>query len=76
MTNERTEKFEKIAERRVTEAIKKLKLIGNLANKRNYSYTEKHVKQIISVLESEMKDLRNKFQNDSADGQIEFKFKI
>ncbi len=76
MTNERTEKFEKIAERRVTEAIKKLKLIGNLANKRNYSYTEKHVKQIISVLESEMKDLRNKFQNDSPDGQIEFKFKI
>ena len=76
MTNERTEKFEKIAERRVTEAIKKLKLIGNLANKRNYSYTEKHVKQIISVLESEMKDLRNKFQNNSPDGQIEFKFKI
>jgi len=76
MTNERTEKFEKIAERRVTEAIKKLRLIGNLANKRNYSYTEKHVKQIISTLESEMKDLRNKFQNDSSGGQIEFKFKI
>lgn len=76
MTNERTEKFEKIAERRVTEAIKKLKLIGNLANKRNYSYTEKHVKQIISALETEMKDLRNKFQNDSSGGQIEFKFKI
>jgi hypothetical protein len=76
MSQERTEKFEKIAERRVTEAIKKLKLIGNLANKRNYSYTEKHVKQIISALESEMKDLRNKFQNDSSGGQIEFKFKI
>lgn len=76
MTNERTEKFEKIAERRVTEAVKKLRLIGNLANKRNYSYTEKHVKQIISALEGEMKDLRNKFQNDSTGGQIEFKFKI
>jgi len=70
------DKFEKIAERRVTEAIKRLRLLGNLANKRNYSYTEKHVKQIISALESEMKDLRNKFQNDSSGGQIEFKFKI
>lgn len=76
MTQERINRFEIIAERRVTEAIKKLKLIGNLANKRNYSYTEKHVKQIISALESEMKDLRNKFQNDNAGGQVEFKFKI
>ena len=47
----------------------------NLANKRNYSYEEKHVKQIISALESEMRELRNKFQNDSSGGQIEFKFK-
>ena len=76
MTQERITKFEKIAERRVIEAIKRLKLLGNLANKRNYSYTEKHVKQIISTLESEMKDLRNKFQNDNAGGQVEFKFKI
>ena len=76
MTQERIEKFEIIAERRVTEAIKRLRLIGNLANKRNYSYTEKHVKQIISTLESEMKDLKNKFQNDSSGGHVEFKFKI
>ena len=76
MAQERISKFEIIAERRVTEAIKKLRLIGNLANKRNYSYTEKHIKQIISALESEMKDLRNKFQNASSSGQIEFKFKI
>jgi len=76
MLQERILKFEKIAERRVTEAIKRLRLIGNLSNKRNYSYTEKHVKQILSALESEMKDLRNKFQNNSSGGQIEFKFKI
>ena len=76
MSKERIEKFEKIAERRVTEAIKRLRLIGNLANKRNYAYTEKHVKQIISTLESEMKELRNKFQNDSSGGQVEFRFNI
>lgn len=76
MSQERIEKFEKIAERRVIEAIKRLRLIGNLSNKRNYSYTEKHVKQIISAIESEMKELRNKFQNDSSGGQVEFKFKV
>ena len=75
MTNERTEKFEKIAERRVTEAIKKLKLIPYRMPMTRILQIKLR-KQIISVLESEMKDLRNKFQNDSADGQIEFKFKI
>lgn len=76
MTQERLKKFEIIAERRVIEAIKRLRLIGNLANKRNYSYTEKHIKQIISVLEIEMKDLKNKFQNNNSGGKVEFKFEI
>ena len=65
MTQERLVKFEIIAERRVTGAIKMLKLIGNLANKRNYSYTEKHVRQIISTLESEIRDLKNNLHLDS-----------
>lgn len=76
MSEERLKKFERIAERRVTDVIKRLRLIGNLANKRNYSYTENHVKQIISTLEGEMKDLKSKFQNDNAGGKVEFKFKI
>lgn len=76
MTQERMNKFEIIAQKRVTEAIKRLRLIGNLANKRNYSYTEKHIRQIISVLEIEMKDLKNKFQNNNSGGKVEFKFKI
>ena len=33
-------KFVELAEKRVTRALKDIKLIGNLSNKSNYSYTK------------------------------------
>ena len=40
MTDSRKmEKFEELAEKRVSDTLKKLQLIGNLANKNNYDYT-------------------------------------
>lgn len=68
-------KFERLAERRVSDALKKLQLIGNLSNKNNYEYTDKHVKQIIESLESELKLLKNKFSEESNDKSTDFKFK-
>jgi hypothetical protein len=69
-------KFERIAEKRVSETLKKMQLIGNLANRNNYDYTDKHVKQIIDSLESELKILKNKFADESVDRNTEFKFKV
>lgn len=73
--NEKQEKFEKLAEKRVTDAIKKLRLIGNLSNKNNYEYTEEHSKQIIDTLESEMKILKAKFKDESGNSESTFSFK-
>ncbi len=66
-------KFERLAEKRVNEAIKKLRLIGNLSNKNNYEYTDKHVKKVLEVLESEVRLLKMKFKGDELDSVI-FKF--
>lgn len=64
--------FERLAERRVNETIKKMRLIGNLANKSNYNYTDKHAKQIIEALENEVKLLKAKFkgEDESSDNFI------
>ena len=59
--SEKRVKFVVIAEKRVTRAIKDLRLIGNLSNKNNYSYTENDVQKMISALEQEVKNLKNKF---------------
>lgn len=72
---EKMMKFERIAEKRVSDVLKKMQLIGNLANKNNYEYTDKHVKQIIDSLENELKVLKNKFAEEISEKTTDFKFK-
>lgn len=68
------EKFERLAEKRTNETVKKINLLGNLSNKNNYDYTEEHIKQIIAVLEAEIKSLKMRFDT-ANERQREFKFK-
>ena len=58
----RQKTFKKLAEIRVNNALKAMKLIGNLSNKSNYSYDEVQVRKILSALESELRVLKLKFQ--------------
>jgi len=73
--NEKRDKFERLAEKRVTDTIKKMRLVGNLANKRNYDYTEIHVKQIIDVLENELRLLKIRFKEGTVSDNCTFEFK-
>jgi hypothetical protein len=68
--SEKMGNFERLAERRVNDAIKKLRLIGNLANRRNYEYTDKHAKKIVDVLEAELRILKAKFREEECEGGL------
>jgi hypothetical protein len=57
------EKFKRIAEKRVNNVIKMIRLIGNLSNKSNYSYTEKDVDRIFNSINQELKTCRNRFED-------------
>lgn len=70
------EKFVKLAEKRVIRAIKDIRLIGNLSNKSNYSYTEGDVRQIIRALDREIKNLKQRFANHGASEEIVFKLSV
>lgn len=67
--------FERIAERRVQETIKKMQLIGNLSNKNSYAYTEQHLEQIFGVLEQEILKLKEQFKADDHSRARLFSFK-
>lgn len=69
------QKFERLAEKRVSDAIKKLRLIGNLSNKNNYSYTDDHVKQLLEALEAEMRILKGRFREEAYAKTLGFAFK-
>jgi len=58
---DKRERFEELAQARVTKAIQLLRLIGNLSNYNNYAFSEEDVQKIMSALDGEMKLLRSKF---------------
>lgn len=70
---DKRDKFVQLAEKRVIRTIRELRLIGNLANKNNYSYTEQDAQKIILALESELKLLKTRFFSDSGRGNPVFK---
>ena len=67
------EKFVSLAENRVKRAMKDMKLIGNLANRSNYDYTEEDSKKIIKALKDSLEEVRVKFESGGRSGAEEFK---
>jgi methyl-accepting chemotaxis protein len=55
------EKFKKLANKRVNNALKSIGLIGNLSNRSNYDYTDQEVGKIFKALEEEVQNCRQRF---------------
>jgi hypothetical protein len=66
-------KFVQIAEKRTSNALQAIRIIGNLSNKSNYEYTETDIRRITKALEQEIKDLRTRFETSGAKSRPEFK---
>ncbi|MCG7984685.1 MAG: hypothetical protein JAY90_18285 [Candidatus Thiodiazotropha lotti] len=62
MSETSRDKFVRLAESRVNNLIKTIRLLGNLSNKSNYSYTDKDVDKIFRSVEKELKDARAQFR--------------
>lgn len=73
--SDKASRFERLAERRVTEALRKMRLIGNLANRRNYAYTDEHVKQIVEALGFELRQVKAKFRQETTSHEEAFSFR-
>lgn len=57
------EKFKELAEKRVTRAIKDLRLVGNLANRNNYVFEQTDADKIIAALEAAVRDVKSRFRD-------------
>ena len=55
------DRFKRVAETRTNAILDKLRLLGNCANSRIYTYTEKDVDRIFSVINKQIKEIRLKF---------------
>jgi ABC-type Fe3+-hydroxamate transport system substrate-binding protein len=66
-------KFIELANKRVNKAIKDLQLVGNLANRQNYEFTEEQAKKIVRALQQEVDQVKQNFQSVDETNRNEFK---
>lgn len=65
-------KFVEIAGRRTVNAIKSIRVIGKLANRTAYEYTEADVKKIVSALTKEVDALKGRMLSTGSKEMVEF----
>lgn len=70
---DKRERFVALAEKRVPRAIHELRLIGNLANTHNYTYSQDDAQRIVAALEQELKLLKGRFAAGALRSQPTFK---
>ena len=66
-------KFVELAEKRVTRALIDIKLIGNLSNKSNYSYTKQDIEKIYRALKKGLDEMKGRFERSGEADVDEFK---
>lgn len=65
------ENFKRLAEKRTNNILKYLRLLGNLSNTHNYEYSKEEITKIFSVIDNEMKRIKNLFKKPNGE-----KFKL
>jgi len=56
------DKFVRLATKRVSNALRAIRLIGNLSNRSNYDFTDNDVEKIFSALGAEIRTCRERFK--------------
>ncbi len=55
------ERFKKLAVYRTNEVLKRLKVLGNCANRSAYEYTEEEINKVFSEIEKKVREVKSKF---------------
>jgi len=57
----RQERFKRLAALRTNEVLRRLKVLGNCANRGMYEYTEEEIKKIFSTIDNKLREVKAKF---------------
>ena len=59
--DEKRAKFKNLATKRTNIILKRLKVLGNCANRSTYAYNEDEIKKIFSTIENKLREVKAKF---------------
>jgi ABC-type Fe3+-hydroxamate transport system substrate-binding protein len=65
-------KFVELATKRVNKALDQLRLVGNLANRTTYEYSDDEAKKIVRALQKEIDTVKSKFGDANGAGESKF----
>ena len=65
-TETKNERFRRLAESRGNRLIREISLLGNLANQKNYAYSEEEVQRLFQPIEKELEEARALFNTEFA----------
>lgn len=68
---EKSQRFKRVAEARTNKIIESIRLLGNCANRSNYSYSEEDVKKIFNAIESELRSTKQRYKDKSKNTKFE-----
>jgi len=71
MEEGRSDKFKRLAEKRMKATLRQIRLIANLSNRNNYDYSADQVKKMFSALNEEIKTAEAAFKPKR--GDVDFK---
>lgn len=73
MKSDSRQKFVELAEKRVTRAIRDIRLVGNLSNRSNYRYSDDDVRRIHRALREALDEMKARFDRRGDERAVVFK---
>lgn len=73
MEESKRERFVRLIESRMNNALKQIELISNLSNTRAYEYTDEDIDLIVKTLKSAINDLEHSFKKNNKKTRFELK---
>ena len=62
MSQEKSERFKRLASKRTNEVLDKLRILGNCADRRSYPYTDEEIEKIFRAIDEQTKIVKAKFK--------------
>lgn len=64
------DRFKRLAAARTSAVLRKLKVLGNCANRAAYEYTQEEVRRIFSAIEGKLKEIKARFLETAAEDEF------
>lgn len=74
ISENKNEKFRRLAENRTNIIIQKIQLLGNLSNKAVYDYSDEEVKKMFAAIDASLNEVKERYKTAQKAENKKFKF--